>query len=42
MAGEREAEMPAQNKELDQVDLFLPSFFEEERQEIEKNLSYRY
>lgn len=37
MTGERESEMPAQNEELDQVDLFLPSFFEEDRQEIEKN-----
>ncbi len=38
MTGERESEMPAQNEELDQVDLFLPSFFEEDRQEIEKSL----
>ncbi|HEP1819266.1 TPA: VOC family protein [Streptococcus suis] len=42
MTGERESEMPAQNEELDQVDLFLPSFFEEERQEIEESLSQRY
>lgn len=42
MTGERESEMPAQNEELDQVDPFLPSFFEEDRQEIEKNLSQRY
>lgn len=42
MAGEREAAMPRQDKLLDKVELFLPSFFEEERQEIEKNLSYRY
>ncbi|WP_261307654.1 hypothetical protein [Streptococcus suis] len=42
MAGEREAAMPRQDKLLDKVELFLPSFFEEDRQEIEKNLSQRY
>ncbi len=42
MAGEREAAMPRQDKQLDNVELFLPSFFEEDRLEIEKNLSQRY
>ncbi|HEM2809164.1 TPA: VOC family protein [Streptococcus suis] len=42
MAGEREAAMPRQDKQLDNVELFLPSFFEEDRLEIEKNLSKRY
>ncbi|HEM2812599.1 TPA: VOC family protein [Streptococcus suis] len=42
MAGEREATMPRQDKLLDKVELFLPSFFEEDRQEIEKTLSQRY
>ncbi|MGQ7470412.1 VOC family protein [Streptococcus suis] len=42
MAGEREATMPRQDKLLDKVELFLPSFFEEDRQEIEKTLFQRY
>ncbi|MGQ7354855.1 VOC family protein [Streptococcus suis] len=42
MTGEREAPMPTQKDQLDEVELFLPSFFEEDRQEIEKNLSQRY
>lgn len=42
MAGEREATTPRQDKQLDKVELFLPSFFEEDRQEIEKTLSQRY
>ncbi len=42
MTGEREAAVPRQDKLLDKVELFLPSFFEEDRQDIEKNLSQRY
>lgn len=42
MTGERKATMPTQKDQLDEVELFLPSFFEEDRQEIEKTLSQRY
>lgn len=42
MNGDKEAPMPNQSFKLDEVELFLPSFLEQERLEIEKILDQRY
>ena len=42
MNGDKEAPMPNQSSKLDEVELFLPSFLEQERLEIEKILDQRY
>lgn len=41
MVGQRETSTPKQAKNLDQVELFLPSFFEEERETIEAGLKQK-
>ena len=42
MNGDKEAPIPNQASKLDEVELFLPSFLEQERLEIEKILDQRY